>query len=166
MLLFSKFFHVVSDERMNFLEMPQGATVTRLQHLRLMALVAALFLMNAQCLAIFGYILGEQGHSVLILFAFEYCILELDVIRVTYRYAIDAIARRVQAASGGGEWANRNLYLMYGKLAVDLLKLFVYVMYFLILFTYYQMPMHMIRDLGRSFMEVQRELGNVIESRK
>ena len=31
-----------------------------------------------------------------------------------------------------GEWPNRGLYLMYGKLAVDLVRLAVYLMYFLV----------------------------------
>ena len=58
----------------------------------------------------------------LLFFAFEYVLLELEVIRVSYRYLICLIAHRLAARNNGGEWANRPLYLMYGKLGVDIIK--------------------------------------------
>ena len=169
MLLFSKFFHIVVDERMTWVDSPGGAAAaSRLQHVRLVALMLALLLMNAQCLAVFGHILREQGHSVLILFAFEYCIMELEVVKVMFRYGIHAAGRRLARLNerADAEWPNRTLYLMYGKLAVDTVKLGVYVLYFLLLLHFYTMPLPMVRDFVRAFMDVWRELQNVVESRR
>ncbi len=176
MLLFSKFFHVVLDERMNYLEGGQGggSAFSGWAHARLTALMWALALMNAQCLAVFGWMLSEQGHSVLILFAFEYCLLELEVLRVGYRYAIYSIGKRIASAGGAGgaggpgpnEWANRSLYLLYGKLGMDVLKLAIYVLYFFILFNFYGMPIIMVRDLMRAYIDVQKEATNLLASRR
>ena len=41
----------------------------------------------------------------LLFFAFEYVLLELEVIRVSYRYLICLIAHRLAARNNGGEWA-------------------------------------------------------------
>jgi Ring finger domain len=141
-------------------------------HARLFALLYALLAMDALCLGLFAYGLVLHGASVLILFAFEYCLLSLDVIRVSYRYAIVLIAARIQQAAtragnpAAGEWHDRSLYLLYGKLFLDLIKLGIYGLYFTVLFVHYGMPIIMVRDLARSFLEVQSELVNVIAARK
>jgi E3 ubiquitin-protein ligase synoviolin len=165
MLLFSKFFHVVASERMTWFDSPESRA-SHLQHVRLVALLCALFLMNAQCLAIFFHSLSTNGRSVLLLFAFEYCVLELQVIKIMFRYSIHLAARRIQQLTGRPEWINRSLYLMYGKLVIDTVKLFVYIMYFILLFHYYSMPMSMVRDLIKAFLDVKREFENVVASRK
>lgn len=161
LLLFSKFFHVLADMRVDQMEVSGSAALTRLQHLRLTALLAGLLLVDALLIATFAYTLSTSGHSVLMLFAFEYVVLALDVLRCFYRYVIIIIAGRV-----GGDWGDKSLYLMYGKLGVDLVKLAVYFMYFLLLFVFYGMPIIMVRDLIKSFVEVNRELGNLIASRR
>ena len=165
MLLFSKFFHVVASERLTWFDSPESRA-SQLQHVRLVALLWALFLMNAQCLAIFFHSLSTNGRSVLLLFAFEYCVLELQVIKIMFRYGIHLAARRIQQVTGRPEWINRSLYLMYGKLVIDTVKLFVYIMYFILLFHYYSMPMSMVRDLIKAFLDVKREFENVVASRK
>jgi E3 ubiquitin-protein ligase synoviolin len=165
MLLFSKFFHVVASERMTWFDSPESRA-SHLQHVRLVALLWALFLMNAQCLAIFFHSLSTNGRSVLLLFAFEYCVLELQVVKIMFRYGIHLAARRIQQVTGRPEWINRSLYLMYGKLVIDVVKLFVYIMYFILLFHYYSMPMSMVRDLIKAFLDVKREFENVVASRK
>jgi len=47
--------------------------------------------------------------------------------RCSYLIYLISISRRAV-----GEWPNRGLYLMYGKLAVDLVRLAVYLMYFMV----------------------------------
>jgi hypothetical protein len=102
-----------------------------------------------------------------------------------HSYAVFLVGRRIN-----GEWPNRTLYLTAGKLLVDVAKLVVYVAYFLILFANYGMPLIMvrrrlkearsralssracplpvgqIRDLIRAFVDVNRELGNLVASRR
>ena len=116
--------------------------------------------MDLLVITLCGHSLSTHGPSVVILFAFEYVLMGLEVVRVAYRYAIHLLAARVP-----GEWHDRTLYTLYGKLAVDLVKLAVYGGYFLVIFTYYGMPLIMVRDLIRSAMEVRRELGNVAAAR-
>jgi hypothetical protein len=107
---------------------------------------------------------SSQGHSVLLLFAFEHALLLLEAARTAYRYVIYLIARRFAAraaaealaaaaaaaaaagdgvaapppaavpagAPGAGEWPNRTLYLLYGKLVLDVARLATNVVYFVV----------------------------------
>ena len=43
-----------------------------------------------------------------------------------------------------GDWPNRSLFLTLGKLVVDVAKLVLYVVYFVVLFTNYGMPLIMV----------------------
>jgi hypothetical protein len=143
------------------LEGSGAGSISRLQHLRLVALLQSLLCMDTACIAVFAYMLSLYGPSVLILFAFEYFLMALEVVRVAYRYVIVLIAARIP-----GEWHDRSLYLLYGKLLVDVVKLAVYVSYFVLLFFHYGMPIIMVRDLVRNFMEVNGELHNVMAARR
>ena len=67
-LLFSKFFNVLVDERMNFLEGNGAGALSRMGHVRLVALVWTLFVANALLLGVFGHVLSTQGQSVVMLF--------------------------------------------------------------------------------------------------
>lgn len=62
-----------------------GGGMGKLAHLRLISLMWTLLGQNALCLALFGHVLHTQGHSVLMLFAFEYVLMALEVVRVMYR---------------------------------------------------------------------------------
>ena len=62
-----------------------AGSIGRWGHARLVALMWTLAAQNALCLALFGHVLAAHGHSVLMLFAFEYVLMELDVLRVGYR---------------------------------------------------------------------------------
>lgn len=143
MLLFSKFFHASLEERVNAVEVQGLGAFSRSAHARMSLLMALLFAMNAQCLAVFSSLLIDQGASVLFLFAAEYCLLELELVRIVYRYSIAIIARNMPA-----EWPSRSLYLLYGKLLVDIARLLVTSAYFYLLSAHYGMPIIMVRGWG------------------
>jgi hypothetical protein len=134
---------------------------SRLQTARLLSLMWSMLCMDVLLVALFTYSLYTHGQSVLMLFAFEFVLLALEVVRVALRYVIVAIGATMQ-----GEWHDRGLYTLYCKLGVDVAKLSVYVAYFLLLFSHYGMPLVMVRDLMRAFAQVNTELTSVIASRR
>ena len=89
-----------------------------------------------------SFLMCPQGRSVLLLFAFETMLLLLEVVRSCYRYLIFLIARRMAVAAGAGadaaaaagpggaEWPSRTLYLLVGKLAIDIVRLLTVIVYF------------------------------------
>jgi len=73
-----------------------AAAMTRLRLLRLALLMVTMGTLDALCVAAFGYVISAEGRSVLILFAFEYVVMGLEVVRCLYRYLIFLVGRTFQ----------------------------------------------------------------------
>ena len=113
----------------------------------------------------FSYRVAEEGPSVAILFAFEYILMLLSVILVAYRYLLYHAAHRIEMRTEGS-WVNKNLYLMYGRLFVSMIKLLVLLTYFTILTAFITFPIMMARDLFQAFRSVKVELQNLVATRR
>ena len=50
-----------------------------------------------------------------------------------------------------GRWDNKGTFVFYLELVTDLVHLFVYFAFFLIIFAYYGLPVHLVRDLYMTF---------------
>ena len=44
-----------------------------------------------------------------------------------------------------GRWENKGIYVFYLQLVTDLLHLCVYLLFFIIVFTHYSLPLHLAR---------------------
>jgi E3 ubiquitin-protein ligase synoviolin len=59
-------------------------------------------------------------------------------------------------------WHEKGAYVMLLELLKEALSFVVYVVFFLLVFVYYGMPLHIIRDVYMSYMSFQRKLGSYL----
>lgn len=133
--------------------MPSGYTT----HLRLVALCAVLIAADvALSLFCINYT-TQHGKSVLILFAFEFGLLVIEMFNMSCRYSLwtlDTIRDSGLASKG--------LYVMITDLICDALRFVTYLYFFALVFVYYGLPIHIIREVGQSFWELQKNANSFI----
>ena len=144
-LVFCKVFHWISRSRLDYLE--QVARVSLYAHSTL--LLAILFMM-ACCVTICYHCVEysvNEGKTVIILFAFEFGVLVLSSISNLVRYIINVV---------DGYYENglhyKGLYFMILDLIYDGIRFCTYVGFFCIVFVYYGLPLHIVRDVYMAFV--------------
>ncbi|KAF0726824.1 hypothetical protein AaE_009565, partial [Aphanomyces astaci] len=150
-LLFLKTFHWLCQWRGEHIE--QSEVVSRITHVRLVLLMALLAAVDMVFVVVSGLQVAERGPSVLVLFGFEFLILFVTLVAVFLRYILHLIDARVE-----GTWTNKFTYVFYLELVTEIVKLIVYLIFFMIIFTYYGMPLHLLRDLWMSIQNLQRRI--------
>lgn len=147
-LLFSKSFHWLCQSRVEYVE---SDNVSRWTHFRLMALMYTLLVVDVAFVA--GCVYFWKGPSVLILFGFEYTILAVSVSSTLLRYCLHLVDMRIE-----GNWPQKGSYLFFLEFATEVVRFLSYVVFFSIIFTYYGMPLHIVRDLWMSYVNLKRRL--------
>mmetsp|Transcript_75348 Transcript_75348/g.214284 ORF Transcript_75348/g.214284 Transcript_75348/m.214284 type:complete len:329 (-) Transcript_75348:68-1054(-) len=150
-LLFSKVFHWLSHSRMEFVE--QADQVSLRTHARLWGLMIMLLITDSFALASCVYLVVTKGPSVLILFGFEYAILSVSVLTTLIRYGLHLIDTQME-----GSWQAKGSYLFFLEFMGEVLRFMFYLIFFTIIFTYYGMPLHIIRELWVSYQNLRRRL--------
>ena len=97
----------------------------------------------------------------LLLFGFEYVILASRAVAVAAKYVIGRIDAFLD-----GRWDGKGTCVFYLELMTDLLHLFVYFVFFLIVFAYYGLPVHLVRDLYVTFRNFRRRVAAFLRYRK
>ncbi|CAK4609141.1 hypothetical protein LEN26_000432 [Aphanomyces euteiches] len=151
LLLFIKTFHWLCQWRGEHIE--QSEVVSRITHIRLVLLMALLSAVDMTFVVVSGLQVAERGPSVLVLFGFEFLILFVTLVSIFMRYVLHLIDARVE-----GTWTNKFTYVFYLELFTEVVKLIVYLVFFMIIFTYYGMPLHLLRDLWMSIKSLQRRI--------
>ena len=156
MLLFLKAFHWLAKSRLEHLEqvMPVGYITHCRLSLLIVVLAAADMALAHNCMA---YTL-EFGKSVLILFSFEFGLLVISIFNLCNRYFLYNLDSRLPNGL-----ASKTLYVMIVDLVCDALRFVTYVIFFSLVFVYYGMPIHLIRELWMSFHTLQRHLVSFIK---
>ncbi|KDO28192.1 hypothetical protein SPRG_06240 [Saprolegnia parasitica CBS 223.65] len=167
LLLFIKTFHWLCQWRGEHIE--QSEVVSRSTHVRLVMLMSLLAAVDMSFVVLSAVKVLERGPSVLVLFGFEFLVLFVSLVAVFMRYVLHLIDARVD-----GTWANKFTYVFYLELITEIVKLIVYLVhavrlgnafvnraivdFFMIIFTYYGMPLHLLRDLWMSIRNLQRRI--------
>ena len=155
-LLFLKAFHWLAKSRLEHLEhvMPVGY----LAHLRLSSLIAVLCAADvALAYSCMAYTL-EFGKSVLILFSFEFGLLVIDIFNLSNRYCLHLADARLPNGL-----PSKTLYVMMVDLACDAMRFVTYVIFFSLVFVYYGLPIHLIRELWMSYHTLHRRLVSFVK---
>tara|TARA_B100000085_G_scaffold16448_1_gene14200 strand:+ start:176 stop:2152 length:1977 start_codon:yes stop_codon:yes gene_type:complete len=158
-LLFIKAFHWLYQDRVQYAE--TAPTLSRTTHLRLAAFMGTLLMLD---LSMLNYIVAstiEKGPSVLLLFGFEYVILATKLFVGFAKYLIINADRMLE-----GQWQGKGTCIFYLELVTDLLQLFVYFVFFLIIFAYYGMPVHLMRDLYFTYRNFRKRVEEFIRYRR
>ncbi|TDL24186.1 hypothetical protein BD410DRAFT_786276 [Rickenella mellea] len=105
-----------------------------------------------------------NGVGGIILFASEYAILSAGLLNSASKYLISLIEIR-RASRRGGEnappWEEKSMWIFYVELATDFWKLVTYLTFFMVVLTFYGLPLNIIRDVyitGRAFFVRCRDL--------
>ena len=77
-----------------------------------------------------------EGPSFLLLFAFEYMILWSTIVTTFIKYLLYVIDMR-----RNGRWTNKAVYTFYLNLLSDLFQLFVYLIFFSIVLSFFGIPL-------------------------
>ncbi|KAG6954188.1 hypothetical protein JG688_00012481 [Phytophthora aleatoria] len=158
-LVFLKIFHWLSQSRIEFIE--QTDVISRLTHVRLVGLMVMLAAVDTGFVVWCSLKVMEIGPSVFILFGFEFLILLVTIVATFLRYVLYVVDSRMD-----GAWTNKFTYLFYLELVSEVTKLVVYLIFFMLIFTYYGMPLHIVRDLWISIKNLQRRIASYFRYRK
>ena len=150
-LLFTKIFHWLCQARLEHME--QAEIVARMTHGRLLTLMGTLSAVDTVFVVCCALHVVEHGPTVLIFFGFEFLILYISLSGIFVRYILHLIDLRVD-----GTWTNKSTYVFYLELATEVTRLFVFLIFFMIIFTYYGLPLHTVRDLWMSIKGLQRRI--------
>ncbi|CAM9684419.1 unnamed protein product [Chrysoparadoxa australica] len=150
-LLFFKAFHWLAAARVEHIEQTDDQR-TR-SHVRLVALQLVLLLADILIVQTCVLVLLEARPSVLILFAFEFAILGVAALSTFLRYLLHLVDTRVE-----GTWHNKNSYIFFLEFLTEVLRFIFYLIFFGIIFSYYGMPLHIVRDLWVSYSNLRRRL--------
>lgn len=83
--------------------------------------------------------LDQKGHSVQLLFAFEYIILASTAAATLLKYLLSMLDSAME-----GRWEGKGTYVFYLELLKDMMHLFVYCIFFVIVFSNYGLPLHLV----------------------
>ena len=120
-------------------------------HLRLSSLMATLVASDAAMLAGCAYLAVASLPSVLLLFGFEYAILCVAALTTTAKYLLHLVDTRIE-----GVWQGKGLWNKGIELLGEAARFALFLAFFAIVFTYYGMPLHIMREVWVSLSNLRR----------
>ncbi|KAL6308184.1 hypothetical protein BKA93DRAFT_765822 [Sparassis latifolia] len=163
-LLFVKCFHWLAQDRVESMDQTTYPGPPTLFHIRMVGLFGLLFWTDLLMFVLAVESTYTNGIGGMVLFASEYAILMASVWNATARYTLSVLDFR-RARTRGGEnappWEHKSMYVFYVELATDFLKLTTYLAFFMIILTFYGLPLNIVRDVyltARSFITRVRAL--------
>jgi E3 ubiquitin-protein ligase synoviolin len=155
-LLFVKVFHWLCRSRIDYLE--QIVPVPMSTHLRLQCLLVLLIVTDALVSYYCVQSTLEAGRSVLVLFGFEFVVLLINAVNYSIRYILLLVDGYYDA---GLQF--KGFYIMILDVICDGLKFLIYLAFFALIFVYYGLPIHIVREVWMSFMVFQQRLMSFIK---
>ncbi|GJJ06288.1 hypothetical protein Clacol_000479 [Clathrus columnatus] len=163
-LLFVKCFHWLMSFRIEWMDQVQYPGPNIWFHIRINILFFFLWFIDVTMVFFSIESIMTNGIGAIVLFASEYSILLASAFNSICKYLIIWYDTR-RAASRGGEnapvWEDKSMYIFYVELATDFLKLVTYMTFFLVVLTFYGLPLNIVRDIyitARSFFQRCRDL--------
>ncbi|KAG6878551.1 hypothetical protein C0993_004450 [Termitomyces sp. T159_Od127] len=163
-LLFVKSFHWLASDRIEWMDQRPYPGPSPLFHVRMTSLFIILWLTDLLMFLVSVENTIANGIGGMVLFASEYGILLASVLNTICKYTLSAYELR-RAGRRGGEnappWENKSMWTFYIELATDFLKLTTYLVFFMIIITFYGLPLNIVRDVyitARSFITRLRAL--------
>ncbi|ORY99143.1 hypothetical protein BCR43DRAFT_455635 [Syncephalastrum racemosum] len=153
-LLFLKIFHWLCQDRVDYMEQSPSHQVSF--HVRMVNLMALLFIIDVVLAQYAISVTMVKGPNMMVMFGFEYAILICTVLSTVGKYVINVVDMRSEE-----QWEGKSMYVIYLDILTDFFKLVTYLIFFCIICYYYQLPLHIIRDVYvtfRSFIQKCRDL--------
>jgi E3 ubiquitin-protein ligase synoviolin len=157
-LLFIKVFHWLAEARVE--HVARAEEMPALYHVRLVALVAILLAIDFIA-AVKLVKLSLVRPSVLFLFAFEFTVLLVDVIALAAKYAL----LRVDAVMEGRAGTHSTLQF-YLEFCADLMRIFLYLTFFMLIYTWFGLPIHLVREFYVTILNLRERLVRFLHFRQ
>ncbi|KAJ7557314.1 hypothetical protein O6H91_05G121400 [Diphasiastrum complanatum] len=159
-LLFIKAFHWLAQKRVEYIETTPA--VSRLSHARIVSFMLLLFTLDSIFLhTAVSHLLKTKRPSVALFFAFEYVILATSTVSMFFKYGLYMGDMLME-----GRWESKAVYIFYLELVRDLLHLSLYLVFFLVIFVNYGLPLHLVRELYETFRNFKARVADFIRYRK
>ncbi|KAL5528398.1 HRD1 [Sanghuangporus sanghuang] len=164
LLLFTKCFHWLLSDRIEWMDQRPYPGPPLLFHVRINALIWLLWATDLVVFLLTVENMLTYGVGGTVLFASEYAILLASLGNSVAKYAIALLDLR-RASRRGGEnappWEDKSMLVFYVELATDFVKLVTYMSFFMLVLTFYGLPLNIVRDVyitARSFIIRFRDL--------
>ncbi|GJE95928.1 E3 ubiquitin-protein ligase hrd1 [Phanerochaete sordida] len=163
-LLFIKCFHWLMADRVESMDQVPYPGPPILFHIRFAALYCLLWTVDFVMLLFAVDSTLQNGVGGTVLFASEYAILMASALNSLARYGLSSLELRRASTRGGTNappWENKSMYIFYIELVTDFMKLATYLTFFVVVLTFYGLPLNIIRDVyltARSFITRLRAL--------
>ena len=158
-LLFVKIFHWLTRDRINFIE--QQPNAGRMTHIRIVVMMGLLLAVDTMFVAQHVATTLQKGPSMLLLFVFEYTILIIVTTKTFAKYSFFMIDQAID-----NRWEHKGTFSFYMELLGDFLQLFVYIVFFLLIHSYYGLPIYIIKDLLDTFNNFRTKCSEFVRYRQ
>jgi E3 ubiquitin-protein ligase synoviolin len=159
-LLLIKTLHWLAQKRVEYIE--TTPSVPTLSHVRIVSFMVFLFAIDCVLLtSSLKSLIRSRQASVAIFFSFEYAILATTTVSTFVKYIF-----YVSDMLMDGQWEKKAVYTFYLELVSDLLHLSLYMLFFVIVFLNYGVPLHLIRELYETFRNFKVRVSDYIRYRK
>ncbi|KAM5557917.1 ERAD-associated E3 ubiquitin-protein ligase HRD1B [Rosa sericea] len=159
-LLLIKALHWLAQKRVEYIE--TTPSVPTLSHVRIVSFLGFLFVVDSLFLySSVSTIITTQKPSVSLFFAFEYMILATTTLSTFVKYVFYVSDMIME-----GQWERKHVYTFYLELIRDLLHLSMYLCFFIVIFMYYGLPVHLIRELYETFRNFKIRVADYLRYRK
>jgi len=160
LLAFVKILHWLGQDRVDFIETTPHVPV--LQHVRLMSMLLFLLVVDVALLHVSLVSTLTHGVSVHLLFAFEYSMQTSLAMAALLKYIFSLVDQGVWH----GSWRGRSVAVFYVDLTKDLVHLITYTAFFMVVFSTYGIPIHLIRDIYWTFRNFQMRVRDFLRYRQ
>eukprot|EP01137_Pigoraptor_chileana_P023383 Opistho-2@89580 len=158
-LLFLKIFHWLAQDRVDFMEQSPG--VSWPFYSRTVAVITVLAVLDAWFVYHAVTYSLVKGPSMQLLFGFEFIVLSTMLVTTFFKFIMHTIDLQSEHP-----WDNKPTYVFYLELTMDFVRLIVYVLFFAIVYKYYGMPLHIVRDLYMTFRSFVKRVNDFFQYRR
>lgn len=155
-LIFIKLLHKLSKCRIEYTEQLLPLPVA--SQMRVYLLFTALYVIDFIGVFLSVMHITTYGRSVLILFGFEFGLLIIYTVNMTVRFVIQVVDAMTEAGL-----TSKGLYLMLTDMICEIVKFLTYLAFFGLIFVYYGIPIHILRDVYMAYTSCARKVVSFIK---
>ncbi|XP_047537281.1 E3 ubiquitin-protein ligase synoviolin [Vanessa atalanta] len=159
LLLFLKAFHWLAEDRVDYME--RSPVIGWLFHIRILSLLMLLAQADLYFIHHAYAFTATKGPSVQLVFGFEYSILIIMIVNILIKYLLHAIDSRWEAP-----WESKAAVLLYTELAINFLKVLLYVGFVAVMVRIYTLPLFAFRPMYETMRSFKKAYNDVVLSRR
>ncbi|XP_053613683.1 E3 ubiquitin-protein ligase synoviolin B [Plodia interpunctella] len=159
LLLFLKAFHWLAEDRVDYME--RSPVIGLVFHVRILSLLMLLAHADFYFIHHAYQFTAAKGPSVQLVFGFEYSILIIMIANILIKYVLHAIDSRWEAP-----WESKAAVLLYTELAINFLKVLLYIGFVAVMVRIYTLPLFAFRPMYETMRSFKKAYNDVVLSRR